>query len=219
MVASPTAQLSIIKRNKFPVPPPMIRYQALKRSLVAFLCDLSRNPAQLQAELDELISIRDDHSRGLLVRDDAGLSVDALRAFTAANNELDLGKFQFHPAPARPKPLVLSGVKVNVQPDVLIRKEIKNVDHVGGAILRLAKTGKNEPDKARREEMGRCVAELIFRQVQERQFGGLSAHASMCMAIDVQQNRKYVARAGSRRMNDMESACTMIAALWPNIER
>ncbi|MFM9276387.1 hypothetical protein, partial [Pseudarthrobacter sp. NKDBFgelt] len=71
---------------------------------------------------------------------------------------------------------------------------------------------------ARRREMGLYVATLARRLLDQNNQSDRTPANRLCLSIDVQHGEVFAApTANVRRMNDLESACRAIAALWPTI--
>lgn len=186
MVSSATAQLSIIRRNKYPSKHPIRRYQDVKRKLIAFLTSTHRDKTKLAEAIDHYREIEVSPTASPSQLEEARLSRAVVEAFYGAYNALDLGKFNFVGVPKGLGPLMLSGVRVTTSLDLLLRTPVKGVDHGGGAILRLTQAEDGETAKDRRERMGEYVAALVYLQIEDKKPSGLPTLAKICLAIDVQ---------------------------------
>jgi hypothetical protein len=72
--------------------------------------------------------------------------------------------------------------------------------------------------KAKRQSMGLYAATMIRRHVGENIASNREPANRLCLSIDVQHGEVFAApNANTRRANDLESACRMIAAIWPQI--
>ena len=72
--------------------------------------------------------------------------------------------------------------------------------------------------KEKRKDMGLYVATLALRQLSEAPPSNREVSARLCMSIDIQHGEVFIApTSNARRMNDVENACRMIAAIWPTI--
>ena len=217
MVSSDTARLSIIRRAKFPQTPPIIRYKDVRPPVCAYLADDARRVNPL-VSAEQLFTQRlSDPSEGQLRQDDARASIAVLRAVQAMQNRLSA--FTFRQAPNSQPKLVLSGVEVSVRPDLRVSAPIKGVENVGAALLRLTQSDTtSDSARSKREEMGLYVATMVRMHTDQHPFNNGSVSNRLCMSIDIQHGEIFQApNSNTRRTNDLTSACTTIAALWPNI--
>ena len=206
MVSSETTKLSIIRRNKYPSMHVMAPYQDVKKRLVAHLVDPGRDKTKLAAAIEHYEQLAADSSTSASKVEDARLSKAVLEAFFGASNVLDLGKVAFSEAPKGLGHLDLSGVRVRVTLDLLTTATIKGVEHGGGAVLRLTRREDAEAAKERRDRMGEYGAALVFMQVDDKKILSRPALAKICLYVDVQQQKKFEARAGSKRISDLKAA-------------
>jgi hypothetical protein len=218
MVSSDTMRLSIIKRNKFPKPPPLIRYRDVRPIVVAFLADIKRD-IQIITKSESMFEQRkQDSSQSSLRQDDAKQSIEVLHALQGMQNKLNA--YRFSAAPSNQADLLISGVRVSVRLDMLVHATLKGVDQVGGAILRLTQDDADtDGAKAKRKDMGMFVAALARMQQEIHPTAGAQIANRLCMAIDVRHGEVFASAASNvRRINDIENACRFIAAVWPNIK-
>jgi hypothetical protein len=217
MVSSATAQLSIIRRHKYPSKHVVVRYQDVKRKLINFLASDSRDKTKIAEGIDYFDQIEKDPAMPVSKVEDARASKAVLESFLGSYNSLDLGKLTFLESPKGVGPLMLAGVRVTTNLDLLVRVPVKGTVHGGGAILRLSQVEDGDAAKDRRERMGDYVATLAYLQVDDKKFDGLATLPRACLSIDVQHQQKFEAKAGSRRITDLTSACKMIATVWPTV--
>jgi len=217
MVSSDTARVSIVRRSKFPQLPPIIRYRDVRPVVCGYLADDMRNVNRL-VDAEEMFQQRaEDASVSAMRRDDARNSIEVLHAIQRMANQL--GSYKFSQGPRRQAKLTLGGVEVSIQADLLVSGIIRRQDHTGAAILRLTQDDADS-DRARdrRREMGLYVATIARLHLDQNLSMNVPASNRLCMSIDVQHGEFFRAPdSNSRRMNDLESACRFIAALWPSI--
>jgi hypothetical protein len=212
LVSTDVGKLGIIRRNKYPSKHIVSPYQDCKRIIMRFLADDARNRDALVAGVEQFEQAIEKSTTLPSKREDARRSISALHAVLTGYNQLGLGKLQFNLAP-RLDSLLIRGVKVSVNLDLLTHANTRGVDQQGGAVLRL--TQADESNK--RDEMGAITATLAFMQVEDKLPGVGEPVAKLCLAIDVQNKAKYEARAGSRRRSNIEAACTMIKSVWSSV--
>jgi len=215
MVSSDTARLSIIKRSKYPQKPPMIRYARIREPIRVYLSDPIRNVNPLVAAEQMLVQLSSDSSQKPLVREDAKLSIEVLHALQGMANKL--GPLDFHLAPARQGKLLISGVTVSAHADLLVHGTSKGEDQFGAAILRMTQDdAETEAAKSKRKEMGQYVAAIASLHAEQNLESDRAPANRLSMSIDVQHGEIFPAtNSNTRRISNIQSACTMIAALWP----
>lgn len=217
MVSSDTARLGIIRRSKYPQTSPIIRYRDVRRVICQYLTD-PRRPVNLLVDAEELFQARiDDPTTGDLMRDDARHSIEVLHALQGMQNQL--APFNFQNAPQDQDKLDVAEVEVSVRADLLVNASWRGTEQVGGAILRMTMDNA-ETDAARqkRREMGLYVATLARMHIDQNIDTDRQPANRLCVSIDVQHGEVFPApNANTRRISDIESACRMIAAMWPTI--
>ena len=127
-----------------------------------------------------------------------------------------LGGIAFRPAPVRQPPLLLAGVEVAVNVDLLVGRNRNGEDQIGGALFRFTKADEEtENAAAKRRDMGLYAATLVHMQVGQNLAGNHSPSFQLCMSIDVQaEDIHYAPRSFAQRAQNLENACVFIQALW-----
>jgi len=211
MVASETAKQSIIRRNYDPQAFVVTRYQDARSAIKAHLSDLTRsqNPLNEAVRMFEQRAI--DPAESDTRQDDARQSIEVLNALRGMGNQL--GRFQFHDtAHSQPK-LVLAGVEISVRADLWVYGEHRGQEQIGGAIFRMT-----QDDGGRRDDMGRYVATMLRMTLDQNNPTNRAPANRLCMAVDVRHGEVFAApNSNARRMNDLESACRVIHALWGQV--
>ena len=156
----------------------------------------------------------EDPAESVLRQDDARNSIEVLHSLQRMANQL--ASFQFIGAPPRQPKLNLSGVEVSTKADLLTLGRVRGQEHTGAAILRLTQDdAETDPARARRKEMGLYVATLARLHADQNLSSNLPISNRLCMSIDVQHGEHFRAPdSNTRRMNDLENACRVIAAMW-----
>ena len=148
-------------------------------------------------------------------RDDAKQSIEVIHAMPSILK--DLAKHQFVSAPQRQKKLKISGVEVSVRADLYVLGGNNTGNQIGSAVLRMTKNDKTTTAaQDKRKQMGLYAATLIMMHMKANntQKNRVPA-AKLCLAIDVQHGKVFTAPTFyKKRINDLESACLTIAALW-----
>lgn len=217
MVSSDTARIGIIRRSKMPQPPPIIRYRDVRPVVCSFLADDNRSLNSLTTAEQMFQQRANDAAESALRQDDARNSIEVLHSIQAMRNRL--GAFTFRSAPNDQPKLQLGGVEVSVRADLIVNAPIRGAHHYGAAVLRLTQDdADSDGARAKRKEMGLYVATLARLHVDQNLLPSGAVSNRLCMAIDVQHGELFQAPdANTRRMNDLDAACRMIAAIWPTI--
>lgn len=216
MVTLGPGRIGIIRRARDSITPPRARYAALRTALRAYLTDPLRRRSVLDTLGTNLEQRMNDSSLSNFARQDAELSRDALSAFLRMERNL-LAGYTFSSAPAKQAPLLIAGVLVSTNLDMLICRERGSRTECGGVLLRLTKADEEESDSAagKRRDMGAYAATLVQMQVRATAAPDAVVHHSLCMSVDVQSgdvhpsSRNFVSRA-----QRIEAECRFIAALW-----
>jgi len=217
MVSSDTARMGIIRRAKNPQVPPIIRYRDVRPTICQYLSDPNR-PVNRLVDAEEMFQQRiDDPATGDLLRDDARHSIEVLHAIQGMRNQL--GAFDFNAAPRDQAKLIIAGVEVSVRADLLVHGSVRGIDQIGAAILRMTMDDAGtDAARQKRRDMGLYVATISRMHVDQNIPGNRQAANRLCMSIDIQHGEVFAAPdANTRRMNDIENVCRVIAALWPTI--
>lgn len=214
MVSSDTARLGIIRRAKAPQIPPITRYRDVRPVVTSFLSDDSRRVNPLTSAEQMFQQRADDAAESALRQDDARNSIEVLHSIQAMTNQISA--FTFRPGPQAQPKLNLGGVEVSVRADLFVRMPIRGVDHAGAAVLRLTQDDADtDAARSKRRDMGLYVATLVRLHVDQNLQPSVPVSNRLCMSIDVQHGELFQAPdANTRRMNDLESACRMISAIW-----
>lgn len=214
MVSSDTARLGIIRRSKAPQAPPIIRYRDVRPVVTGFLSDDSRRVNPLTSAEQMFQQRAEDAAESALRQDDARNSIEVLHSIQAMTNQIS--PFTFRPGPQAQPKLNLGGVEVSVRADLFVRTPIRGVEHAGAAVLRLTQDDADtDAARSKRRDMGLYVATLVRLHVDQNLQPNVPVSNRLCMSIDVQHGELFQAPdANTRRMNDLESACRMISAIW-----
>lgn len=217
---TPIGQLGILRQAKNPGParPIIIQYQLAKRAIAECL----RNRAQINQivarTIYELEARRDNVANGPLIRDDAQRCIDVIEAFQQAQNRMDLWQHRYE-EPTVPSPSMnISGVEVSVFPDIVASIQQRGVNRVGQVFIRCAIGQTTDVAENRRAEANSHLATIAhMHTMQYLQHLG-SPHAPTSIVIDVP--RQAIVRGPvnyARRVANIETACQMIAAIWPTV--
>lgn len=217
---TPIGQLGILRQAKNPGParPLIIQYQLAKRAIAECL----RNRAQLNQivarTVTELEARRDNGTNGPLIRDDAQRCIDVIQAFQLAQNQMDLWQHQYsEPAPRSPS-LNIRGVEVSVFPDVVASIQQRGVDRVGQVFIRCTIGQTTDVAENRRAEANGHLATIAHMHTMQYMAHLGTPHAPTSIVVDVPRHALVRGSANyARRVANIETACQMIAAIWPTV--
>lgn len=214
MVASETGKIGIIRRARESVTPQRVRYSDVRKAIRAHLGDNARPRSILNTARDRFEQRKDDSSLGPFAREDASLSLDVLDSLGRMQNQL--GGIAFRGAPVRQGPVMLSGMEVAVNVDLLVSRSRDGVEQIGGALFRFTKADEeSEGAAAKRRDMGMYAATLVHLQVAQNLAGNHVPHYQLCMSVDVQAEEiHYAPRSYAQRAQNLENACRFIRAMW-----
>ncbi len=217
---TPVGQLGILRQAKNPGPnrPIIIQYAHARRTLAECLRDrgaIHRIVAQSVADLERR---RDDGANGPLVRDDAQRCIDVINQFQQGANALDLWNAQYSEPRLPSTSLNISGVEISVAPDLIVTAASRNGPRVGQAFIRCTIGMAGDAAENRRAEANGHLATIAHMHTQQYLADLGTPHPPTSIVVDVP--RQSVVRGpvnSARRIANIEAACAMIAAVWPNI--
>lgn len=217
MLSSETAKIGIIKRAKYPLPAPIIRYRDVRPVVCAYLADQMRRVNRLSDAEDMFRQRAADMSQSALVRDDARASIEVIGAIQRLTNKL--AGFEFSIAQQDQGKLNIAGVEISVRADVLAKTVVRGKDIYGAAVLRLTQDGADtETAITKRRDVGLYVATIARMHADQNLIFVGDVGNRACMSIDVQHGEFFQAPdATTRRMQDIENACRFIAAIWETV--
>lgn len=217
MVSSETARIGIIRRSKTPQIPPIIRYKDARHPIIAYLSDANRHVNPLISAEERFHQRAEDRSVGPLKQDDALKSIEVLHAIQGMANQL--AAFDFHPAQTSQPKLIIGGVEVSLRADLIVHGTARGKEQVGAAIFRMTQDdAETDEARAKRQNMGLYVAVMARKHIEENIQSDREPTNRLCLSIDIQHGEVFPApSASTRRSNDLESACRMIAAFWDQV--
>jgi len=218
MISGDTGRMGIIRRAKEKKAAVAIRYADVRSALSGAMCDPVKSKGFLATAYESFEQKASDAALSTWAREDAAKSLDVIDAFNKMRNSF--AGFDFVQAPKKQPSLLLGGVAVSVNCDVLIHRPVKGTESIGAALFRLTKPEEDESEtaKSKREQMGKCVATLVLMQVGANLAGNRSPLFELCWSVDVQTGEIHKAPKNSKAlMANMENACHFIAAMWERV--
>lgn len=214
MVAGDTGRMGIIRNARDYTTPSRIRYSSVRQEIRSYLCDAGRTERSLNAVRSRFSQKAADPAISTWDREDARLSLDVLDSLARMSNQI--GGVRFIAAPARQPPLIMAGVTISVQVEVMMTRTKGPVEEVGGVLFRLTKADdETEAAAAKRRDMGAYAATLALLQTQNNLAGNSQVHHQLCASLDIQCEEVHFApRSYVTRSKNLENACRFIAAIW-----
>ena len=214
MVAGETGRIGIIRRSREAEPAVTVRYAKVREDIRDYLCDSGRTSRHLAALHNKYVAMADDANLTSWAREDARMSVDVLASLGRMENQISGGSFI--PAPAKQAPLMLQGVTVSVNLNVLMIRDRGAKSEVGGVLFRMTKADtETEAASAKRKEIGGFAATLAYMQVQNSLAADRTPHHQLCASFDIQCEDVHMApRNYATKAKELENGCRFIAAMW-----
>jgi hypothetical protein len=206
LTATPALRKRIIHAQKNPPDPQYLRYPEAAQAIVEYLCG-GRDEVILRYHQRRMLNAtpETDFDAHRLV-----LCAEALQRFLAAAEELALTNAVASPTDAELPPMALSGVTINVRPELILR----SVDRHGQMHSGMLKLyfSKHTPLT---EQSGQYIATVLhmYAETHLQQKGPVDHR--LVRVFDVFAGKVYVApKAQLRRLGNLELACAEIAACW-----
>lgn len=104
----------------------------------------------------------------------------------------------------------IGGVRVSVEPDVIITGAVRGKEFLGGLKLYFSKVTKLD------KEMGKTISSVIYHYLND--FSD-KASSQYCFVLDVMNSTTFTASSSySRKIREIEIACDEIRIIWPSLE-
>ena len=211
--SSPFRRRSILRdqkdqRTKSPIKP---RYGKVLGPIEDYLVGGGVDPSVI---LDASDMLNEAPARTRWIKDDNCNTALALEQFLDLSDGLPFDGVTYVRGERKPKKILISGVRVSIRPEFLLRFTRKGQEFVGTLKIHCIK----DDDRALKEEGQEYVATLCHQWLLRNLPDGARASHKHCFSIDVFRRRIVHAPAAStKRMRDVEAACAEIATLWPTI--
>ena len=206
-----TQRETIIQAAKFPKKIIVASYAEAKRAMRDFLIS---NPRPL-SYFDERISLLERRARREpegWKRDQLRRNIDAVEAFRRTLRRRRIGRYNFESAPASLR-VVLEGVRINVQIDVLLTEtDAQGVQYSGGCVLFVARASRNNIEARRKS-----VAAIVHWSLESAN-PNLEVLPRLCLSFDVFD--EFIGRAPTateRIRRQIRSACGEVASRWDTV--
>ncbi len=146
-----------------------------------------------------------------LQKEQINLSIDALESFLDVADEVVIKDYEFmREDPSIPTTLLVSGVTIDVNPEIILRKmDLETGSQVGAVKIYFSK---NYPLS---DDAGRYMATILYQYLEEH-FGDIGkADYTNCFVIDAFNQKVFrTPRFNKRYRSDIQAACEEIARAW-----
>lgn len=217
VLADPSRQETIAKNAKRAPKAITFPYSRVRGAVTSGLSDGKLNPAFFSTVAD---GIQVEAGDTEWQRDDKTRSADALRRFAKIIPTLNLtNAAQIHRPERGWKALVIGGVRVSVNPELVFSIAHRGVTKVGAVMLNTGQAEELSLSRTNgRFSIGNYVTALICRMAEERLAAyGMPLHTKCC-AVDIFRGEIHTAPATYKTLiKHMEAACKMIALRWDGL--
>lgn len=209
-IANPTRRRAIVTAQAKPSDFIVARYRHARRALQEFFLAGASDFDALERAAEEIATHRAGSDWD---REDRALSAQAIRSFIELAPDLDLRGLHAEEFDLATGKVLLGGVTVSVQPDVLLRGTYRKKTVIGAVKFHISKL--HTLDDVALSSIAAMQHHLLEEASAQHQ-----AHPArrVCLAIDVfsgkvaRSPRTYV-----RRLRTLEAACEEIALRWASV--
>jgi hypothetical protein len=222
--ASTSKRRSILREQKFPKDSEIkvVYYNEAKQPIKkcfatsAFTFDsISKAIRKLRAEIDELNLNQPEtveeigKHKSKLQRKESCLEV--LDIFLENIDMLDKYKTNDFSSTIPNGAVEINGVKISVDPDVIIKGSYRGKSYTGALKLYFSKSNKLTTD------MGKTISSVVYEHLKGFHPDANNKH---CFVYDVVNSKIHFASLSyAKKIKEIQEACEDIAILWPNIKK
>ena len=210
LTANPVRRRSIIKGQKNPPDVVVARYRNAYPVLDQFF--ESRESDVLYDGADRW---RNEPSATDWEASDNTSTADALESFIETLDQLPIDDCEILPAYSEEhQPLMLSGVRVSVRPDYLIRQNRRGRDYIGALKFHWVR----DDASTLGQDGGTYVATGLYQFLLANPPDGFQPDHRLCFSVDVFRRSVWEAPSSYRRLRShLEVACEEIALRWDSV--
>lgn len=213
--AGASARKRIVQSARYQSTAVVARYRQAREAIIGCLCDDTRSPTKVAAERAKMAKKLEQSGISSWVKDDLESSILALDRYAEKSNKTELGKLLCQPIPGQTPPLIISGLRVKVTPDAVVRRGNGKDADVGALIAMIAKGEKSS--KVRREQ-ARTAALLVWLFAQQHLSKIGPVDRKLCLAYDVFEGEALSSSANYQtKIKNIEDACEEILAKWHTV--
>lgn len=207
ITANPARRNRIVYDQRFGNPPVQPQYRHFKDPVVSFLVDGARDPEIIYRAIESLRA----KTGTKWVEDDAENTALVLERFLRVVPLFVSAGLTFVEAPHSAS-LNIAGVRVSIQPEILIHAERRGNPVVGAVKFYRVKDDKKQLG----DEGGKYAATLLHQWLTTSGPADRRPDPRLCLFVDCWRGTVTEAPANYRtRMRHASAACEQIAAIWP----
>ncbi|MBV9882197.1 MAG: hypothetical protein JO276_04235 [Sphingomonadaceae bacterium] len=214
LTAGPAARKRIIRDARYIPTVIVARYKLAREAIVKCLCDPLQSPTTIAAEKIKLEQKLAKPGNSSWTKDDLESSVAALNRYAATVGQTQLPKLECAEIPGSVPALVISGLRVKVTPDVIVKQNQGTGQNpkVGAVVTMIAK-GVNSTNT--RKDQARTAATLIWMFAQKHLANAGDPERKLCFSYDVFDGALIPAPGNYlNRISNIEAACSEILSGW-----
>jgi hypothetical protein len=205
--SSPTRRRRIVREQKLPSEVVVLHYSKAWEPIAKYLKNGCTDPAPIA---DAITKIRNATPTSDWVASDNANTITALQHFLEAAKLLP--EATYIKGQNEAPPLVISGVEVSVRPDFILRMTKREKTCTGTLKIHYTK----DDDKALSKSGQEYVATLCHLWATKHGPKSYAPDPSLCFSLDLFRRHLVEApKSVTRRMAEIEIACSEIAAVWP----
>lgn len=205
--SSPHRRKTIVRDQKYPKGYIVTRYGSARSAIVDFFVRGRGDKKVIERTIKSLIHKSYDST---FKKQDNELSIKALEIFSKTSLSIDLTKHSISKFDSNLNNLLIEGVEVTVQPDIIISGSINGNPFVGAIKIHISKTNNLDP------ESGKYVAALLHKFLENS--STTKVRPEFCISLDIFTGRYFIApRSFKSLRKDIEAACNEIRLLWEQL--
>ncbi|MBE2993244.1 hypothetical protein IFR23_14660 [Sphingomonas sp. CFBP 13603] len=226
LIMKPDQQETVLHNSRFASPPVVTPYFEAMNAIRAYCGDPLRPNSVINAAKESLTGKSHDGALRPKAREEALRCLETLSLFEGARNALGLNGLSLCTTD-RYQPLIIEGVRVSIQPDLLIRPQDSDGGKLGVVMFRPQKAP--DPEACRleetrrqrgehRREMGRYMLAMAHLLVDDQPGWSFDRVQSIVADIRLQERISFSSSDHSARVRAIKAACRQIGKLWNDIE-
>ncbi len=202
--SSPHRRKIIVRDQKYPKGFVVTRYVNARSAIVDFFVKGRGDKKVIEKTIKSLIQKSYDST---FKKQDNELSIKALEIFSKTRLSIDLTKLSISKFDSDLNNLLIEGVEVTIQPDIIIKGSINGKSFVGAIKIHISKTNNLNP------ESGKYVAAMLHKFLENS--STTKVRPEFCISLDIFTGRYFIApRSFKSLRKDIEAACNEIRLLW-----
>lgn len=176
------------------------------------IIDYINSGCDVQKMEDAIAALRAKEPESEFQEQDIALSIELLEAFLDADLP-DLGDIQLTKYEGANPKMEIGGVRISVNPDIIITGNHRGKDICGAIKLHISKTNQHTDESAKN------VATVLKKFIEDYEAPeGVEVPHKFCIAIDTfRQSYEIAPKSFRRRLARIEDACQEITLWWDKV--